>query len=102
MVTTALVIPGWEAIPITLLCAGGGVFIGGSVSAMTTQKEIETIKSKMEKEQAKTSKNQNQYSMSAFIKKLTDSQAQNNIKIINEWMDKIEAAINNLCDTKNS
>lgn len=99
-IVAALVIPGWEALPITLLCAGGAVLICGSVSAITTQREIETIKSRMEKEKVKSAPKQS--STSALTKKLTDFQAQNNIKLINEWMDKIEEAVDGLCHTANA
>lgn len=99
-VVAALIIPGWEALPITLLCAGGVVLICGSVSAITTQREIETIKSRMEKEQMKATPNQS--SAPTFIKKLTDFQSQNNIEVITIWLNKIEEAIDNLCNSENA
>lgn len=99
-VVAALVIPGWEALPVTLLCAGGAVLICGSVSAITTQREIETIKSRMEKEQKRETASQPK--ASSFTKKLTDLQAQNNIQVINDWLDKVEEAIDNLCNGDNA
>ena len=95
----AVVIPGWEALPITLLCTGSVIMICGSVSAITTQREIETLKRKMEKEQAKPSGNS--HAVPDFTKKLTDLQAKNNSKVINDWLDKIEEAIDNLCAANN-
>ena len=99
-VVAALIIPGWEALPITLLCAGGIVLVCGSVSAITSQREIETIKSRMEKEQIKAT--QSHPSAPTFTKKLTDFQAQNNIEVIARWLDKIEEAIDNLCNSENA
>ncbi len=98
-IVAALIIPGWEALPITLLCAGGALLICGSVTAITTQREIETIKSRMEKEQAG---NPAPSSATSFIKKLTDFQAQNNIKVIHAWLNRIEEAIDNLCRAHNA
>ncbi|MCD7882616.1 MAG: hypothetical protein LUI87_02740, partial [Lachnospiraceae bacterium] len=94
------IIPGWETLPITLLCAGGVILIGGSLSAITAQHEMETIKSRMEKEQMKAMPGQS--TPAAFIKRLTDCQAQNNINVINDWMDKIEAAIDDFCKINNA
>lgn len=99
-VVAALIIPGWEVLPITLLCAGGIVLVCGSVSVITTQREIETIKSRMEKEQMKATPSQP--SAPAFTKKLTDFQTQNNITVIASWLDKIEEAIDNLCNSENA
>lgn len=97
-IIAALVIPGWEALPIALLCAGGIIIICGSASAINTHRKIETIKSRMEKEQMGT---KSQTSAAALVNKLTDFQAKNNTKVILDWMEKIEEAIDSLCNTCN-
>lgn len=89
----ALVIPGWEALPVALLCAGCVVMICGSATAIKTQSQIETIKSKLEREQAQAQNAPSRVAERELVKKVTSLQAERNTKAISQWIDMVEQAV---------
>lgn len=91
-VVAALIIPGWEALPVAMLCTGGIVLVGGSVSAILTQSQIDTKRNKLEKEKSHTQSFANQVLDVSFAKKLARLQAKRNIEVISQWIDAIEKA----------
>lgn len=92
-VVAALIIPGWEALPVAMLCAGGVVLVGGSVSAIMAQSQIETVKTRLEKEQARTQSAGNRGADTSFAKKMAALQAQRNTEAIGQWIDMVEQAV---------
>ncbi len=95
-VAAALVIPGWNSVPLMLMGAGTVVLIGGSVSAISAHREMETLKSKLEKEKMRSGEHNT--ADKQFLKQLTDSQAQCNITVMENWLDQVESAMKKICD----
>lgn len=92
-VVAALIIPGWEALPVAMLCTGGVVLVGGSVSAIRAQSQIETVKTWLEKEQARAQSAGNRSVDTSFAKKMAALQAQRNTEAIGQWIDMVEQAV---------